>query len=147
LVEYQDKFVELVGYTKELEEGTKQVLGELQTLAVILSHPSETGKYLQYQEFLMNELPQVKQFRGQYPAATFDQYYAALEQSVQPQQQQSQPQQPQNIYQNVDPRYGQTFESMPMGVNPQPANNQNVELSNAWRYIDQQHFGQMLGQL
>jgi hypothetical protein len=190
LIEYEEKLIELATYTKQLEATANQALGELKTLGQILSTPEETGKYLQYQEFNLAQIPETRAFRTLFPQATFENFYemgtqyqifktenptvsqiqffemvAAQANGQAPQQAnpndyflgqpQAQAQGPQNLYANEDPRYGGTYvpqqvvpmSQMQVGANPNGNGAPIVGLSDAWRNIDAQHFGQLFNQI
>lgn len=136
LIEYEEKLIELATYTKQLEATANQALGELKTLGQILSTPEETGKYLQYQEFNLAQIPETRAFRTLFPQATFENFYemgtqyqifkaqnpevtqiqffelVAQQAGGQAQQQVQQTQNP-NLYVNEDPRYGGQYVQQP----------------------------------
>jgi hypothetical protein len=122
---------EVVAYTQALEK-------EAITMGNILKDPESTGYWLQYQEFHLNQLPNVQAFRAQYPQATFEQFYEWLRQTSQVQQTPqgySQPQQP-------------TFNELNMGLGTS-ANSTNGRLNplEVLRKMDTGHFGQFISQL
>lgn len=151
LIHREDQLGEVVAYTKALED-------EAIRMGQILSNPESTGWWLQYQEFHLNELPQVQQFRAAYPEATFDQYYEWLRQSNQPQAQNQAPTQGQ-YFPEVDPEFGEyaprvqqqtpTFNQMNMGLAQAPVQGRTGSLhpSELLRVIDSNHFGQLFNQL
>jgi len=138
LILREDQLGEVVAYTQALEKEVTEVL------APILATPEATGKWLQYQEFNLAQLPQVIEFRTAYPQATFEQYYDYLVQSNRPQGQ-AQPQGQGYEYQ-TQPQ--PTFNQMNMGLGQGATQgSRGTRMTDVLRQMDTGHFGQFVSQL
>ena len=131
-----------MAYTQALEKEAIQ-MGE------ILSNPESTGKWLQYQEFHLAQLPEVVNFRTAYPEATFEQYYDYLVRSNQPQAQPQRPPAPLGYEYAPEPQKP-TFNQMNMGVGQgsgQGFSQVATRKVDLLRQMDSGHFGQFFNQL
>ena len=139
LITREDQLGEVVAYTQALEKEAIQ-------MGNILKDPESTGYWLQYQEFHLNELPQVQAFRAQYPQATFEQYYEWLRQSNQVQVD-NRPPAPLGYEYAPEPQ--PTFNQMNMGVGQGATGPINGRLNplEILRKMDGGHFGQFVSQL
>ena len=140
LIQREDQLGELIAYTKALES-------EAVKMGQILSNPLDTGYWLQYQEFNLNELPQVQAFRSQYPQATFEQYLQYLQAMTQQGQQQPQPQQTQSVAPIYSSQNNVPYTQMPMGVAPNGYSPNQGEIRNPFdllRKIDTTPLAQLL---
>tara|TARA_R110000868_G_scaffold377881_1_gene643244 strand:+ start:411 stop:1091 length:681 start_codon:yes stop_codon:yes gene_type:complete len=139
LILREDQLGEVVAYTQALEKEAIQ-MGE------ILSNPESTGKWLQYQEFHLAQLPEVINFRNAYPEATFEQYYDYLVRSNQPQGQvQERP--PAPLGYEYAPEPTPTFNQMNMGVGQGAGGQVATRKIDLLRQMDNGHFGQFFSQL
>lgn len=131
LITREDQLGEVVAYTQALEK-------EAITMGNILKDPESTGYWLQYQEFHLNQLPNVQAFRAQYPQATFEQFYEWLRQTSQVQQT------PQGYPQPQQPTFNEL--NMGLGTSANPTNGRLNPLD-ILRKMDTGHFGQFVSQL
>lgn len=139
LIHREDQLGEVVAYTQALEKEAIQ-MGE------ILSNPEATGKWLQYQEFHLAQLPEVINFRNAYPEATFEQYYDYLIKSNTPQAQDQRPPAPLGYEYAPEPARP-TFNQMNMGVGQGSGGQVATRKIDLLRQMDNGHFGQFFSQL
>ena len=139
LILREDQLGEVVAYTQALEKEAIQ-MGE------ILSNPESTGKWLQYQEFHLAQLPEVINFRNAYPEATFEQYYDYLVKSNQPQAHEQRPPAPLGYEYAPEPQRP-TFNQMNMGVGQGSGGQVATRKIDLLRQMDNGHFGQFFSQL
>lgn len=113
----------------------------------ILSTPEATGKWLQYQEFHLAQLPQHREFRTAYPQATFEDFWAYLQQVNAPQQQEQRPPAPLGYEYAPEPQ--PTFNQMNMGLGQgaTPNGGGRTRMTDLLRQADMGHFGQFTSQL
>lgn len=140
LVHREDQLGEVVAYTQALEN-------EAVIVGSILATPEATGKWLQYQEFHLAQLPEVINFRNAYPQATFEQYYDYLVRSNQLQAQLERPPAPLGYEYAPEPRQQPTFNQMNMGVGQGASSQIPTRKIDLLRQMDSSHFGQFVSQL
>lgn len=139
LILREDQLGEVVAYTQALEK-------EAIWMGEVLSNPENTGKWLQYQEFHLAQLPEVINFRNAYPEATFEQYYDYLVKSNTPQGQSERPPAPLGYEYAPEPQKP-TFNQMNMGVGQGSGGQVATRKIDLLRQIDSGHFGQFFSQL